>query len=240
MAKKPKILLQFPLLAVFALALAPRAIASAKADTKGSGAFNPTFFLDITGGFTTYKSEMIVQNDTSTHLTYSIGGFAGAQRQYGFYVKTDANTTAFEINSSSVQMTFRDTGIRYRLGYVYLGVVFSQLDILSNNAGTDSLDASAGGTGGNFGVQIPMAKAGTFYIDATSVSFQNPRNALTDEVTFGARTDIDLGAGLDISKKAFDFLLGYRIRTFAINAAGTSGTESISTTYIGLRTAAFF
>lgn len=217
----------------------PRSFASSRTGVKGVDGFNPTFYLDITGGFTTYKSQMVVQNDTSNQITYTLGGNAGTNRQYGFFVKTDSNTTTFEINSSSIQTDWRDSGLRYRLDFFYIGIVFSQIEMIANSAGTDTLDASGTGIGGNAGLHIPISRAGTFYLDITSVTPANPRNALTQEVTYGSRTDIDIGAGLDITKSTFDFLLGYRVRTFAINA-GTAASESISTTYIGLRTAGFF
>lgn len=213
--------------------------ALARGETFGVEGFHPTFHLDLVFGFSTYKSEVVAQNDTSTHTSYTLGGNAGKEREFGFYVKTDSNTTPFEINSSEITTIWQDAVMRYRFTYVYLGVVFSKLDYLVNDQGTESVDASGSGIGGTLGMLIPFGRTGVFYLDIVSVTPATPRNALDQEVTFGARQDVDIGAAIDITSKAFDFLLGYRQRTFAVNAAN-SGTETITTTYMGFRYASFF
>lgn len=210
------------------------------ANAGGPEKFCPTFYLDLTFGFTTYKSEMVANNDYSTQSSFTIGGNAGSMREFGFYIKQETNTTAFELNTSSIASSWLDMGLRYRFwGYFYLGIIFSQLEMVSSNQGTDELNAQGKGMGGNTGFIIPFGKDGIFFFDATSASFTSGINSLDQTVTFGTRTDIDLGAAIDITKKAFDFLIGYKQRTFSITT-NAAYVETIYQTYIGARWASFF
>lgn len=210
-----------------------------RSDATGIAGYNPTFYFDLTAGFSTAKSQLILNNDTSTSATYTIGGNAGLEHEYGFYVKNDTNATGFELNQSTTAMAWQDTGVRYRMGFFYLGLVFSLLEMQANREGADLLDAGGSGMGGNVGFIIPLGRPSVLYLDVVSVTMAKSRNTLTQEVTFGARQDVDIGACINITRRLLDFLVGFRQRTLAVTA-DTSGTETLYTTYIGLRMAAFF
>ncbi len=199
----------------------------------------PTFYLDLTFGFTTYKSELVQSNDTGTGLTYSLGGYAGQDHQVGFKTEVDSTTTTFALNDSSTTVVWQDSIINYRLSYFYLGVVFSQLDIKLNNAGTDEVDAGATGMGYNAGLLIPIQRVGFFYTDVIGVTPTTSRNALTGDYTAGARMDIDIGTSFDLTRNAVDMMVGYKQRTMAMSST-LSGTETYYCTYIGFRFGAFF
>lgn len=205
----------------------------------GVDGVNPTFFFDLTFGFSTYHSKLVNTNDRNTHYTYTFGGTAGLEYQYVFLLKTDANTTAFELNGSEISTQWRDSIFRYRTGWFYLGLVVSQVEMLVSSSGTDIVNGFGQGFGGNFGLQLPVGKSGILYLDLLSASISSTKDVLSETTTFGSRTDIDIGGAIDLTKRAIDFLVGYRLRTFTVTT-DASYLESIWTTYVGFRFAAFF
>lgn len=200
---------------------------------------NPSFFLDITFGFSTYKSKMVDSNDTSTGLTYKLGGCSGNKRQFCLFHITDTTTTSFELNTSKIVSQWQDTNLRYYWNYIYIGPVFTDLNLQVTQSGTEFIDGAGTGVGGNLGFIFPMSKVGVFYIDVVSTSIAKMKNSLTQEVTAVARQDIDIGAQIDITSELLDFILGYKQRTIA-TSAGTSYADSYLITYFGLRIASFF
>ena len=202
---------------------------------------NPTFNLDFTFGLSsTYKSKYADMNDTGSDTMYSLGGNAGQERNLGFMVRTDTQDTTFKINDSKIKTVWQDSVLRYSIGVFYLGVNFSQINLVASKAGTKTIDAAGSGTGGNLGINYDFDKnSGLFYLDVTTATVATMRNSETLVVKGGSRTDIDLGLGYHITKESFVFLLGYKQRTFTLSA-DTSYAEAMMTTYIGLRTALYF
>ncbi len=207
--------------------------------TKGVDGFNPTFYFDFDFGFTTYKSKMILNNDRSTHASYTLGGNGGSDREYGFFVKTDINTTSFELNQSKVASSWRDSVFRYRMGYVYAGVLFSQAEMQVNKEGTETMDAQGNGFGGNVGFQAEFGSTAVFYVDIVSASISSTKDTLSTTNSIGSRLDVDIGAQFDITKKSLDCIMGYRQRTVSVTT-DASYSEELYTNYIGLRWALFF
>lgn len=201
---------------------------------------NPTFSLEATYGLSsTYKSKMVVNNDTGSSISYSLGGSAGDERQFSFFIKTYSNSTDFELNDSSIKTMWRDSIIRYRFYFLYFGAAFSQVEIEANREGTDILDAAGSGICGNVGMQFSMGRAGHFYLDFLSGSMSKVRNALDDEVKIESRSEIDVGMGFDVTKKLIDFIVGYRQNSLTIKITD-SYKETLMTTYLGFRFAGHF
>jgi hypothetical protein len=202
---------------------------------------NPTFFLDVTAGLSsTYKSKLVDSNDTGSNIMYAIGGNAGAESSFGFAVKTETNTTAFQLNESKVASTWQDAILRYNIGYFYLGLTFTDLTLKVNNAGTETVDSIAKGYGANLGFFIPFGRAGIFYFDAMSNTLSTVWDKLAVTTYKGAsRTDADLGFAYNITRESFVLLVGYKQRTGSITT-DSSYSEQLMTTYFGFRTALFF
>ncbi len=85
----------------------------------------PVAYFDIEYGlFTTYKSSLIDFNDTGVTTAYSFGSFAGDDRIFGFSVRNETLSITFSPSSataSTIDTTWQDTGIKYRLGFMFLG-----------------------------------------------------------------------------------------------------------------------
>ena len=227
---------KFYLLTWLAMGLVPElAMARLNPDKEA----NPTFAFDLTFGFSTFKSEIVQQNDTSTGLTYSLSGTAGLQWDLLFAIEVDTTSTSFLINESSNEVTWQDSIMAYRMGNFHLGINFSQLQMLVNNAGTDVIDMAGSGMGGVAGVYIPVGKIGFFYINVVTASLSSARNALEQEVTGGARQDIDLGGNFDITRDTFDFIVGYKQRTFGISTT-EAYVETYLITYFGVKMSLYF
>ena len=108
-----------------------------------------------------------------------------------------------------------------------------------NIAGTDTLDVSASGMGGNVGFLVPVGGGGSLYMDFTSVTPSKTVNELTQVTSMGARTDIDLGASIDLTAKLVDLVFGYRQQQYSVTT-DASYAELMLSTYIGLKFSLFF
>lgn len=214
-------------------------IANSAGLSRGVEGANPTFFFDVTGGSSTYKSELVGNNDTTTSFGYSIGGTAGANSNLGFFIRSDTIDAPFELNSSQITTTWQDSGLKYRMGFFYLGLVLSSVETTINDEGTNLIDAGGTGTGGTTGLQFSIGKTAVMYLDITSVTIAKTRNELDQTTAIGARQDVDIGAYIDLSKKSFDYMLGYKQRTVTVTT-DASYTDTITTTYVGFRWASYF
>ncbi len=204
-----------------------------------------TFYLDTHFGLKSmYKSAAIAANNDSTTVRYAFGGYGGREKTMGYLLKTDTNTTSFLINDTnkgSITTTWQDSIIRYRWGYMYLGIAYTTVTMTMTKETTEHLDLVGTGLGGNIGVIIPFGKSGLFYIDTISVAASTARNGSTTTpsatATYGSRLDIDLGVTLDITSEVLDFAIGYMQRTIplTVSSLSDSGTEQFFMTYIGFR-----
>ena len=110
----------------------------------------------------------MASNDTSTGLVYELGGYAGKEGTIGFALRTSTTATTFALNESSNAISWQDTILKYRFSYFYFGPLFTTLSYKVNNQGTDLIQASGSGIGGNLGALIPISK-GALTLDIVSV-----------------------------------------------------------------------
>lgn len=197
------------------------------------------FLIDTQFAFTTSKSKLVGSNDTGTALRYGFGGYAGDDSNIAFLVHFDQDVTTFALNSSKIDMNWQDTRIRYHLGFFYLGALFTRLDMKVNSAGTETIDASGSGMGGNTGVLFGVGKSGSMYVDVNSATLSEMKNALDQTVSIKQRLDVDIGASIDLTQKLLDMTFGYKIRNLTVSA-DSSYKEILYTTYAGLRFSFFF
>ncbi len=199
----------------------------------------PTLSFKVDYGPSTYKSELVDSNDTSYTMRYSVGIFAGETKSVVFAIKSDSNTTAFALNDSENITAWQETHILYRWTYFYVGAVISTLTMTSNKEGADLFELAGNGYGGALGTTIEFGRGGMFYLDVASVSISNVSEINQQDVSFGARTDIDIGCSFSITRRLLDLSFGYRTRTLPVTL-GESAAESLSTTYLGLNTSLYF
>lgn len=221
----------------------------------------PSFFINVGGGHTVYKSEMVQSNDTSTTTNYGFGVYGGSKREVGMMVQREQGTYAFALNGSTITSMTQDVHLRYRYGPVYLGAVLntSQLEVsappdLDNN---DFLDQDTDaeeymkvlntGAGGNMGANIPVAKSAFVYFDISSVttslvrqsyieSAETTANGFTEkEISIGPRLDIDLGGSIALTKNWLDMKVGFKQRSFAVTVDSDTFKEQTTSTYVGLQ-----
>ncbi len=216
----------------------------------------PTVFFGGTGGLTTYDSEMIKSQTSTTAVTYGFGTWAGGDRNIGIAVSIDTGSAAFEtaeVPSGSVTTTWQDTLLRYRYGPVYFGAVIGTTTWVAERL-TDPVDLtteveeylnfSASGYGGNIGLGIPAGRKGYVYVDVVSLTPSAlQKSALeglgdedaTREVSVGSRLDIDLGGSFKLTKDMVDGVVGLKRRTVSVSVDGETFVELTTTTYLGFR-----
>ena len=198
-------------------------------------------YLSIGVGLATYKSEAVQSNDTNVTSGYTLGFSGGPERELIFALTNESSTTSFtyanSTSTSSIATTFQDTLMAYRWGFIYLGLVFSQTQILASNLDTDYMDSLATGQGFAFGARVPVRKSAYIILDYLSSNTTVTKDVVQSsgtETTLGARSDVFLGGLIAITKSLLKARIGYRQRTFAMTVAGSSSTELQTMTWIGL------
>ncbi len=199
----------------------------------------PTAFATVEGGAMTYKSEMVESNDTGYGFAYSVGFYAGAERNLGIIIRNDSTSISFALNDSKVENTWLDSTIRYRMGPFYLGGIISNMTLKVNQAGTELRDSTGSGYGVNAGMQFNLNRNSGMYLDISSVSITEARDVEKRDITVGPRTDADLGMVFHLTRETLDFMLGYRYRTMAVKL-DESYSELVTTTYMGFKFNLFF
>ncbi|MFK7825151.1 MAG: hypothetical protein AB8G05_13430 [Oligoflexales bacterium] len=201
----------------------------------------PTFFFNLGGGLTTYKSEAVKSNDTSFSFGYGLGVFGGRTNNFGMYFSNELNTTDFvyadSTQKSKVITSFQDTLIRYRLGPFYIGPAFTQMLMTTTRQDTEYLDFIATGIGFHTGLRMTFKRESIVFLEVLSASSSATKEAIQDPVSspvsVGARTDIHLGGIIKLTRDLVDMQIGYKQRTYAISVGGESFTETVSFTWIG-------
>ncbi|MCX6117089.1 MAG: hypothetical protein NT027_06085 [Proteobacteria bacterium] len=192
-----------------------------------------SLYLYTDYGLGTYKSKLLESNDTNSVLTYGAGIYAGTEKRLGVDYRVEQASTAFELNSSSLLLHWKTTAVRYRFPYVELGPVIGSVLAKGNRSGTDIFDAVGNGYGGFLGVLVPVGRRSTIDLKICQVSTSEIIDKNNAQVSIGPRLDLELSSRIGITKKNFDFTLGYRRRTFSITENSVSFAELQSATFIG-------
>ncbi len=195
--------------------------------------FTPSFYVNASYGFSSYKSKLVASNDTSTGFNYELGGYAGRDAIFGFALKNSSTSTTFELNNSSNAISWQDTILKYRFSYIYLGPLFTTVSYKVNNQGSDTIEASGSGIGANVGLLFPISSKGAVMVDIVTVSPSQVVNKLTAEIDIKSRLDIDL-SGLFPITRSIDFLSGYRQQTHQVTTDSTY-KETYLLTYFGFQ-----
>ena len=201
----------------------------------------PTFFFNLGGGLTTYKSEVVKSNDTSFSFGYGLGVFGGRTNSFGMYFGNELNTTDFVYadseQKSKVVTSFQDTLIRYRWGPFYIGPAFTQMLMTTTRQDVEYLDFLATGIGFHTGLRINFKRESVVFLEVLSASSSATKEAVQDPtstpVSVGARTDIHMGGIIKLTKNLLDLQIGYKQRTYAITVGSESFLETVTFTWIG-------
>jgi len=240
-----------------ALLFAMPATAGLAADSEPG---RPTFFLDISGGYSIFKSELVQSNDTGITTRYAFGVNGGTDHQIGMLFARESSTIAFKNTASSVALSWQDIDLRYRLGPIYFGLVVSSSNwtvksparvagkIDETLTSEEYIDLISSGYGGNVGLQLPVGKRNLMYADLTYVTTGAVQQkaagangtaaalAAAERVsTIGPRMELDLGAAIALTRSMFDATVGFKYRTYSVGVDGTTSKELLNTTYAGLR-----
>jgi hypothetical protein len=195
-----------------------------------------TAYLYADYGLGTYKSTLMDNNDTNGIMTYGVGLYAGQNKQLGVDYRVEQATTTFALNSSSLQMKYESTSIRYRLWLFELGPVIGSVTGKGNRAGTDIFDAVGSGYGGFFGFYMPVGRRNLLHMSLYQVSTGTPIDKKGADIQFGPRQDLEVGTYVNIVKKYLDINVGYRRRSHSITEGGTTYAELQTETYLGFMT----
>lgn len=209
---------------------------SASADEDDFYDRSRTVYLLANYGSGTYKSALMESNDTNGVVSYGVGTAAGQQMKLGIEYLVETSTTTFLLDSSSLQMKWDSTIIKYRLWAFELGAVVGSVTAKGNRAGTDIFDCSGSGYGGYFGMQFPIGKRSTIDIKAMQVATGETIDKKQREVTIGPRLDLEISSRIGITRKSLDATIGYRRRTNTITEAGTTYAELQTATFLGFVT----
>ena len=208
----------------------------------------PTFFFNLGGGLTTYKSEVVKSNDTSFSFGYGLGVYGGRTNSFGMYFSNELNTTNFVYadseQKSKVVTSFQDTLIRYRWGPFYIGPAFTQMLMKTTRQDDEFLDFLASGIGFHTGLRINFKRESVVFLEVLSASSSATKEAVQDPtatpVTASTRTDIHMGGIIKLTKSLVDMQIGYKQRVYGVSVGSESFSETVTFTWIGFGLNLFF
>ncbi len=200
----------------------------------------PTFYLEGSGSYVTYKSKLVASNDTTTGIRYGLGSSAGVDRSLGMFYSKETVSTPFELTTSTILANESHIFIYYLWYYFRFGISFDNYATDVKKDGEEYLQIRADGYGGNFSFLLPVSKKTIFLMQTNFFTPGAAVDILQNTVTLGPIMDVDIGAVMDLTKDLLDFTVGFRYKTFSISVDGTSNAELISAPYMGMKMGAQF
>lgn len=192
-------------------------------------------FVASDGGMSTFKSELVEQNDTGMVLTYVLGATVGDEKTMEFRIRTDSSTIPFALNNSSITSKWQDTLVLYHFPYFNIGAGLGSNAMTVVQDAATTLDIVGTGFGAAGGLVYPITRAARVSLNAIFMSISSARELEQRTVSFGARTDMDFNVTYDLTKTYFDLVYGYRYRTYSMTTDTTTAAETHTSTYAGLQ-----
>lgn len=192
-----------------------------------------TAYISADFGASTYKSKLELQNDTAYTTHFTLGAYVGAAKDVNIRLVRDMATINFELNTGSLKPVWSQTAITYRLGYFYFGPVMGSVAMEATKDGLPLFTMTGTGYGGATGIMFPASKSTVLHLDVLECGITQIQEKEQKDVTFGPRLSADIGASVDLTKKVFDFIFGYRYTKHTITYEGTANAELMTTTYLG-------
>ncbi len=200
----------------------------------------PAVDFQVDYGMSTYKSKLVASSNTSSSNGYSLGLWGGDNKNINMTFAVDSNKTSFEYakvtTKSSISLGLQDVFFRYRLGPMYLGMVFSQSNFEAVKEDVDYLNGISLGSGFNLGFKVEIRRGNTLYLDFTNVSSSETKETkqTTSTATMGPRTELNIGGKIKLSRSLIDLIIGYKSRNYSITVGDTTYEESLTSTVLGL------
>lgn len=191
-------------------------------------------------GMTTYESQAAGSKETATTATYHVGGWAGESRQVGVDVSSTDAVVPFALNGSESHLGFRDVRLMARFGWVIpsIGASLTEMDVKEN--GVKKTGVLASGPNVGLAVSVPMTHAIVVTADAMLAPATKSLDKLKGDTSLGARSEADINAAVDVTDRALDFLVGYRLRRYTLEDQRGSLKEESQGAYAGLRLGLYF
>lgn len=187
------------------------------------------------GGFSTYKSEAVTMNDTSTAIGYGFVIRAGNNGDIGVNWEQFTNKTKFEINTSESKIDFQDTAVLFNLGSFYIGPVFSKVAMDIDAGGTAILSGIGSGYGFDTGFSFETGKSSEVYFDVRYITTSTFKAEDGVTASVGSRLDYRIGGVIPITKRFMSLDFAWRSQSWSVTIDGTEHKETLYTTWIGTR-----
>ncbi|MCB9229534.1 MAG: hypothetical protein H6618_07980 [Deltaproteobacteria bacterium] len=208
----------------------------------------PSVRFDAGVGLMTYKSLAVASNDTSVTTGYRISAYAGTNKNIGFFIRQENNTTGFAYADSDLTSTvvtgFQDSALLYRWRFLSLGPVFVQRSMVITKRGEDYLDHLGTGIGGHVSLLFHINRDSRVFAEYTQASISSLKEVVQDSnvttVTAGPRSDLFIGGMIQLTRSLLDLRIGYRQRTWSLSVDGESFNEVQTATWLGFGLRGFF
>lgn len=199
-----------------------------------------TVYARADAGMTTYESEAAGSKETAETTAFHVGGWAGEYREVGAQVSSSETAVPFALNGAESRLAFRDVRLMARFGWVIpsIGASLTEMDVKENGGKT----VGVLGTGPNAGlaVWIPMTHAIVVGFDAMHAPTTKSLDKLKGDAKLGARSEGDVSASVDVTDRAIDLLVGYKVRRYSLEDARGEFDEQSQGAYAGLRLGLYF
>lgn len=191
-------------------------------------------FAEGNYGFSTYKSEALVSNDTGSSIHANVGAHVGEGKEILLLLEYDSAALVFELSEHALTKKDTDILINYRWSYLSFGALIAANQLGITNAGTDLMVATSSGFGGNLALAIPVGRSSYSYVKTKFATYNESTDTIAETNKLASQMVVDIGGNLLLSRDLLFMTFGYRYNTLALTVNETDGAELMTTTYLGL------
>lgn len=200
-----------------------------------------TVYVTAESGPTTYESDAAGSKETQMSNTFTAGAWAGESRIVGAAIRSSEAEVPFELNDATMKTSFRDVRIMARLGWFipFATVSLSEVDVTQGD--TETVSVYGTGTGAGLAVGVPLHEKLVFQVEGSATQSNQVYDKLGQDTKLGRRDEGDAHLSFDLTDRMVDLLVGYRVRSYEIEAAEEQVLEEKSQgAYAGLRLGLYF
>ena len=203
----------------------------------------------------TYESDTAQNKETAESSSVTFATSAGSQKLIHIALRSSRSHVKFALNGNTMYNHFRDILIGYRLGWFSPALTATLTEIQVTKTNQEYIDIYRASLGAGISMMIPLMDRMVAYGDvrfyqepeiprfnnilasADAVPDRSPRQL---EASMGGRSEMDIGASIDVAREVLDFVVGYRVKSYNLLVEGEEQNEYQGGIYAGFKIGAYF
>lgn len=193
----------------------------------------PTFFINATAEYATYKSELLESNDIGTGIEYALGVHAGSENQIAAILSQRTEAVSYALNEASYASSEQSFVFRYYLGVFYLGVGIGSSKSTYKTANSTEVVLEQRNFLGQLGFIWAVFRDGELFADIMAVSPSDTSGENFENSSLEMKTTGHLGTTFKITRRSLRFSFGIRYASRSGTIEGVTGSEVVTTPIVG-------